>query len=146
MTSSAIKADGVLPVEYTCDGERSSPPIEWTGAPKETRFYALNLWHVAPGNDIKSYWLLYNIPASSSKIPKNVKDVGQIGLNDKNRREYDPMCSKGPGVKKYHVTVYALSSELKLSPDRANRAALLATIKDVAIAEGTLTFQYERKK
>ena len=146
VTSSAIKADGVLPVEYTCDGERSSPPIEWTGAPKETRFYALNLWHVAPGNDIKSYWLLYNLPASSSKIPKNVKDVGQIGLNDKNRREYDPMCSKGPGVKKYHVTVYALSSELKLSPDRANRAALLAAIKDVAIAEGTLTFQYERKK
>ncbi|MFO1042964.1 MAG: YHYH protein [Planctomycetaceae bacterium] len=146
VTSSAIKADGVLPVEFTCDGESSSPPIEWTGAPKETRFYALNLWHVAPGNDIKSYWLLYNIPASSSKIPKNVKDVGQIGLNDKNRREYDPMCSKGPGVKKYHVTVYALSSELRLSPDRANRAALLAAIKDVAIAEGTLTFQYERKK
>lgn len=146
VTSSAIKADGELPVEYTCDGERSSPPIEWTGAPKETKFYALNLWHVAPGNDIKSYWLLYNIPASSGKIPKNVKDIGQLGLNDKNRREYDPMCSKGPGVKKYHVTVYALSSELKLSPDRANRAALLAAIKDVAIAEGTLTFQYERKK
>lgn len=56
------------------------------------------------------------------------------------------MCSKGPGAKTYNLTVYALSSELKLKPDQANRAALLAAVKDVAIAEGTLTFQYERKK
>ena len=145
VTSSAFKNDGDLPAEYTCDGNRSSPPIEWSGAPAGTKFYALNVWHVAPGNEIKSYWVLYNIPASATKLPKNAKDQGQVGSNDKNRREYDPMCSKGPGVKKYHVTVYALSSELKLTPDRANRAALLTAIKDVTLAEGTLTFQYERK-
>lgn len=145
VSSSAFKNDGDLPKEYTCDGDGSSPPIEWTGAPPETRFYAVNLWHVAPGNEIKSYWVVYNIPSRSPKLPKNAHNVGQVGLNGKNRREYDPMCSKGPGVKKYHVTVYALASELKLAPDRANRAALLAAIKDVALAEGTLSFQYERK-
>ena len=56
------------------------------------------------------------------------------------------MCSKGPGVKLYHITVYALSAELKLSADQATRANLLKAIKDITLAEGTLDFQYERKK
>ena len=90
--------------------------------------------------------MVYNIPAKVTNLPKNSTAIGQTGVNGKNRREYDPMCSKGPGVKKYHITVYALSSELKLWPDQANRTALLAAMKEIAIAEGTLSFQYKRKK
>ena len=54
------------------------------------------------------------------------------------------MCSKGPGVKQYHVTVYALSVEPTLPAGGATRAALLAAIGKTTLAEGTLTFSYER--
>jgi hypothetical protein len=54
------------------------------------------------------------------------------------------MCSKGPGVKTYHVTVYALSALPKLRPNAATRDALLEAIKDITLAEGTLTYTYER--
>jgi phosphatidylethanolamine-binding protein (PEBP) family uncharacterized protein len=47
-------------------------------------------------------------------------------------------------VKEYHVTVYALSAEARLSPDEASRANLPEAIKDITIAEGTLHFKYER--
>lgn len=70
----------------------------------------------------KSYWVIYNISANATKLAKNSKTVGKLGLNDKRRAEYEPMCSKGPGVKEYHITVFALSAEPKLSPDKANRA------------------------
>jgi hypothetical protein len=56
------------------------------------------------------------------------------------------MCSKGPGVKKYHITVYALSAAPKLPADHATRANLLKAIKDITLAESTLDFQYERKQ
>jgi len=56
------------------------------------------------------------------------------------------MCLKGPGVKKYHITVYALSSESKLAKGSDNRASFLEAIKDISPAETTLDFQYERKK
>ena len=69
-----------------------------------------------------------------------------MGLNDKRRNDYDPMCSKGPGAKEYHITVYALSDEVKLAPDQATRVKLLAAIKGITLAEGTLTYKYERKK
>jgi phosphatidylethanolamine-binding protein (PEBP) family uncharacterized protein len=77
---------------------------------------------------------------------ENSKNVGKSGLNDRRRAGYEPMCSKGPGVKKYHITVYALSAEPKLPPDKATRANLLTAIKDITLAEGTLDFQNERKR
>jgi phosphatidylethanolamine-binding protein (PEBP) family uncharacterized protein len=143
VTSSAIAADGRLPVEFSCDGDGISPPIEWMPGPPGTAGYALALWHEAPDR-VKSYWVVHGIPASVTSLPKGSRAVGIAGLNDKGRAEYDPMCSKGPGVKQYHVTVYALSVEPTLPAGGATRAALLAAIGKTTLAEGTLTFSYER--
>jgi len=143
VTSPAIAADGTLPVEFTCDGAGISPPIEWKPGPKGTACYALALWHEAPDR-VKSYWVVHGIPASATSLPKGSRSVGTTGLNDKGRAEYDPMCSKGPGVKQYHITVYALSAPPKLPSGGATREALLAAIGTTTLAEGTLTFSYER--
>lgn len=90
--------------------------------------------------------MVYNIPADVTKLPADAKGVGQVGINDKRRAEFDPMCSKGPGLKTYHLTVYALSAELKNPADKLTRTSLLAAVKEITLAEGTLDFQYERKK
>ncbi len=143
VTSSAIGPDGNLPVEFTCDGAGVSPPLEWQAGPPGTKSYAITLWHEAP-DQVKSYWVVYGIPSRSTQLAKNSTGVGTTGLNDKNRTEYDPMCSKGPGVKTYHITVYALSAEPKLPTRGATRDALLDAIGDITLAEGTLTYTYER--
>lgn len=145
VTSSVFDPGGTIPSDFTCDGTSSSPPVQWEGAPQGTKSFVLSLWHTAPDQE-KSYWMIYNIPADVTTLSKNSKGVGKVGLNDKRRAEYDPMCSKGPGKKTYHITVFALSEELKLAPDKANRASVLAAIKDITLAEGTVDFQYERKR
>lgn len=144
VTSAALDAQGRLGVEYTCDGASASPPVAWKNVPAGTKSFAVSLWHVASDKE-KSYWLVYNIPADVAALAKNSRGVGTTGLNDKRRAEYDPMCSKGPGVKTYHFTVYALSRKVALSADQATRANLLAAIQNTVLAEGTLDFQYERK-
>ncbi len=145
VSSPAIGADGMLPVEFTCDGLSASPPVQWKDAPAGTKSYALSLWHTAPDQE-KSYWIVYNIPADIDHLDKNDKKTGTVGLNDKKRPAYDPMCSKGPGVKEYHITMYALSSELKLPKGGEHRAALLKAVKDITLAESTFDFKYERKR
>ncbi len=145
VTSTAIDANGFMGKEYTCDGASASPQVAWTGAPAGTKCYAVNVWHTPGPGDTKSYWVVYNIPAHVAALDKNSKGVGTLGHNDKRRAAYDPMCSKGPGVKTYHITVYALSAEPKLAPDQANRTNLLTAIKDITLATGTLDFRYERK-
>jgi phosphatidylethanolamine-binding protein (PEBP) family uncharacterized protein len=144
VTSPAIGADGILPMEFTCDGAGASPPLEWQAGPPGTKSYAISLWHEAPDR-VKSYWVVYGIPSDSTQLVKNATNVGTTGLNDKRRAEYEPMCSKGPGVKTYHVTVYALSAVPHLRPNAATREALLDAIKEITLAEGTLTYTYERR-
>ena len=146
VSSPAFDAGGKCPAEFTCDGAGASPPLGWTGAPEGTKFFALQLWHkpLPDKDEVKSYWVITNIPADVTKLVKNTKGVGKDGYNDKNRTGYDPMCSKGPGLKEYHITVYALSAEPKFSVDKVTRADLLAAIKDITLAESTLSYKYER--
>ncbi|MFO0943776.1 MAG: YHYH protein [Pirellulales bacterium] len=144
LTSSSIDTKGFLLIDCTCDGKKQSPAIAWSDLPAGTKTVAISLWHTAPDQE-KSYWLAYNIPADIKGIEQNGLKTGTLGLNDKKRAEYDPMCSKGPGVKTYHITVYALSSQLDIKPDQMNRKRLLDEVKKHKLGESTLDFNYERK-
>lgn len=146
LSSPAFGAGEFYPVEFTGDGEGVSPPLSWKGAPKGTRSFALTLWHLpGPGGPEKSYWVLYNIPAAAHCLPKNVRGIGKTGYNDKNQTNYDPMKSKGPGAKEYHVTLYALSAEPRFTQEKVTRSELLNAIRDITIGETTLSYTYERQ-
>ncbi|MEZ6031820.1 MAG: YHYH protein [Planctomycetaceae bacterium] len=144
VASSSLDKSGMLSIECTCDGDRESPAVAWKNLPMGTRSIAISLWHTAPDQE-KSYWVVYNIPAVVSELKQQSRGVGTLGINDRKRAEYDPMCSKGPGVKTYHITVFALSEDVKLSANKASRAELLKAVKDITLGETTLDFEYERK-
>lgn len=143
VTSPAVGPDGRLPARFTCDGAGISPPVAWQAGPPGTASYALILWHEAP-DDVKTYWVVHGIPATVTQLAEDARTVGTIGANGKGRAEYDPMCSRGPGIKEYRLTVYALSATPQLGGARANRESLLAALADITLAEGTLVFTYER--
>lgn len=145
VSSASIDANGRLSIDCTCDGKKQSPAIAWKNAPAGTKAFAISLWHTAPDQE-KSYWLVYNIPATSQGVAQNARPDGIVGLNDRRKAEFDPMCSKGPGVKTYHLTVYALSKTIDLPADRVTRASLREAIQGITLAEGTLDFEYERKE
>lgn len=147
LESPSIASSGRLSEDCTCDGRSESPAIAWSGLPEGTKFVAVSLWHEAPDQE-KSYWVVYNIPASTTALPQNAAakpTTGVTGINDRKQRSYDPMCSRGPGLKTYHITVYALSRELQLDPQQASRSALRSALNGVLLGEATLDFTYERQ-
>ena len=144
VSSRSLDANGMLSIDCTCDGKRESPAVAWKNVPAGTKSIAISLWHTAPDQE-KSYWVVYNIPANVTELKQKSTGAGKLGINDRKRAEYDPMCSKGPGLKTYHITVFALSDTLKLSPSQVSRAALLEAVKDITLGETTLNFEYERK-
>jgi gluconolactonase len=148
LTSPEVTEGGMLPVEYTCDGESSTLALAWQGAPAATKSYAMIMHHVAAPDDIHWYWVLWNIPAEVTSLPKNMTGIGTLGTNSVNdKTAYSPPCSKGPGNKQYTYTVYALSGEPKLTvpATQVNRAALLDAIKDITLASAELNVIYSRK-
>jgi len=143
VTSPAFGPNENLPAEFTCDGAGISPPLAWSPGPPGTKCYCLSLWHQAP-DQLKSYWVVHGIPAAVTQLEKNSRGVGTAGVNDKRRAQYDPMCSRGPGAKTYHITVYALSAQPKLPAGGTTREALLEAIREITLDQGTLTYSYER--
>ena len=147
LSSPTVTQGGALPVEYTCDGASATLALSWSGAPAGTLSYAVIMHHIAAPDDIHWYWVLYNLSASVTSLAKNTSGIGTLGNNSVNgRTEYSPPCSKGPGLKNYTYTVYALSAQPKLSVPAAqvNRAALLEAIKSITLASAELNVTYTR--
>lgn len=142
-----LPADGRLPEEYTCDGEASTTALSWSGAPAGTKSFALLMDHIAAPEDIHWYWVLYDIPADTTSLPKNVSGIGTLGNNINNGlAEYSPPCSQGPGDKTYTFTVFALSQQpnFDVPADKVDRAALLEAIKDITLGSATFSTVYAR--
>lgn len=159
VSSPAVKDDGVLPAEFTCDGASLSLPIVWDHAPEGTKSFAITMHHIPgppkrdpgtkPAEDKHVYLVIYNLPADCTELAKADKASGDRGVNTVNGRpEYAPPCSKGPGFKTYTITAYALSVSPELRPEKdrgkVTMDTLLAAIKDKTLATATLDVQYAR--
>lgn len=146
LRSPVVAEGGELPKEFTGDGAGVTPPLEWTGAPAGTKSFALIMSHIPGPGEVKWYWTLYDIPATTTSLAKAVAGVGKVGTGFKGQIGYEPPHSKGPGRKTYTLTLYALSAEPKMSvpPAQVNRDTLLAAIKDITLASTELNVTYTR--
>ena len=146
LRSPAVVEGGALPKDYTGDGSAATLPLQWSGAPAGTRSFAVIMHHLAP-DAIKWYWVLYNIPADVTSLPKNVQGIGTLGNNSVNKAlGYAPPHSKGPGPKKYTYTVYALSAPppVTVAPSEVSREALLSAMDGLILASAQLNVIYTR--
>lgn len=145
LSSTAVANGGALPATYTCDGASQSPPLAWSGAPAGTQSYALSMHHIAP-DATHYYWTVYNIPASVSAIPANNTSIGTYGANSVNPNlAYAAPCSRGPGLKNYTITLYALSAAPTIAAGTTvTRDVLLAAIADRTLAASALNITYSR--
>jgi len=146
LSSPAVKEDGRLPVEFTGDGEGFSPPVQWRGAPEGTMGYALIMDHLAPGNEMKSYWVLWDIPATITSLPEDAEDIGKTGVGFRGEVGYEPPHSKGPGDKTYSLHVYALSAPVAVesSAGSVTREVLLKAMEGKILAQADLNVVYAR--
>ncbi|MEQ1839162.1 MAG: YbhB/YbcL family Raf kinase inhibitor-like protein, partial [Verrucomicrobiales bacterium] len=146
LTSPDVAANGRLPMEYTGDGAGSTLPLTWSGAPAGTKSYALIMDHLAPANEMKSYWVMWNIPGTLTSLPKDAEGIGETGVGFRGETGYEPPHSKGPGDKTYVLHLYALSAEpdLTVPASGVNREALLAAMDGRILATADLSVIYAR--
>ena len=147
LRSPAVTDGGALPKEFTGDGDSASPPLEWSGAPAGTQSYALIMHHTDAKGENVTYWILYNMPATVTSLPKNAQGVGTLGVSSRgNHAGYSAPHSKGPGTRVYVFTVYALSLPVPLALPKAGvtKEALLAAVKGKILASADLSTSYTR--
>jgi len=140
--------DGALDIDSTCDGAAKSPALAWSNEPSGTGSYAIVMDHVPPEGGHHWYWVEWGIPATTHAVAAGATDTGVFGGNNVNPNVgYAPPCSKGPGLKTYTITVYALSTSPDLpqtSTASVNRETLLSAISGITLAKASIDLTYSR--
>jgi hypothetical protein len=131
----------LIPKKYTCDGQDINPPITIEGIPKEAKTLVLAVDDPDAPSGTWDHWIVWNIPASTSKIAEN-SVPGEEGVNSARQQGYMGPCPPG-GTHRYFFKVYALDTELSLGSGSRKKDAEKA-MQGHVLAKGELMGLYRR--
>ena len=150
LRSSAFENGKAIPVKHSCDGEDVSPPLEWSGVPKEAKSIALICDDPDAPGGIWVHWVLYGIPPGVAGIEESIPSKGKVigrarhGQNDFRRLGYGGPCPPKGKAHRYFFKIYALDEELELQAG-ASKKDLLKVMQGHVMAEGQLVGTYQRE-
>jgi Raf kinase inhibitor-like YbhB/YbcL family protein len=137
VTSSAFVAGAPIPVEFSCRGANTSPPLSWTGVPGQAAALALVVDDPDAPHGTYRHWVVVDIPPAATGAPTGQPPPGGRQLpNSAGHARYDGPCPPS-GTHHYRFTVYALSRLLGLPADASLDDALHA-IDSATLARGRL--------
>jgi phosphatidylethanolamine-binding protein (PEBP) family uncharacterized protein len=136
------------PASWCFPAQLSTPPLVWQGAPEGTKGFALVMDHIDRDGVLKVYWTLFDIPASTTTLPTNVRGVGRNGATWKRDQTYVPPHSAGGAKQTYTIHLYALDAapQLDSSAGPVTRDRLLAAIRGHVLDSADLRATYQRPR
>jgi len=155
LTSPAFEQNQPISPRYTALGENVSPPLQWSGAPKDIREWALICEDPdAPLPTPFTHWIVYGLDANISKLPEGLAQqehiigpvVAKQGMNSLLKPGYTgPMPPPWDRAHRYQFRLYALNAPLTLSKG-AGREEFLRAIENKVIEQAELVGTYERSR
>jgi Raf kinase inhibitor-like YbhB/YbcL family protein len=141
---------------FGCSGENKSPALRWSGAPKDTKSFAVTVYDPdAPTGSGWWHWFVVNIPANVTELPADAGAAGGANLPkgaspvkiDYGFAAWGGVCPPpGDRPHRYIFTVYALKTD-KLDIPADATAALAGFMTNAnAIAKASFTAKYGRPK
>jgi Raf kinase inhibitor-like YbhB/YbcL family protein len=139
---------------FGCNGGNVSPSLAWKNAPPGTKSFAVTMYDPdAPTGSGWWHWVVYNIPAGTTKLEAGAGDASKHllpagamqGNNDGSMAGYMGPCPP-PGDKPhhYHITVFALDTDKIDVPANATAAVVGFNLHAHTLAKAELTALYGR--
>jgi Raf kinase inhibitor-like YbhB/YbcL family protein len=159
LSSPDIKPGAMLANTYVfnafgCSGENKSPALKWSGAPKDTKSFALTLYDPdAPTGSGWWHWVVYNIPADATELAAGAGTAGSTtlpkgatqGRTDFGTAAFGGACPpQGDKPHRYIFTVYALKTDKLDAPADASAALIGFMIHANQLAKASFTAKYGR--
>ncbi len=149
-----VKAEQVFN-SFGCTGKNISPALEWTGVPAGTKSLALIVHDPDAPTGVGGFthWIVYNIPATATKIDKGAGTVdgkllpvgtAQAPTSFGAPGWGGPCPPAGDKPHRYVFTLYALGLEKLDLPANVTQALAGFNINGNALAKTSLTALYGR--
>jgi Raf kinase inhibitor-like YbhB/YbcL family protein len=148
VTSSVLQEGQPIPDKYTGHGQDVSPPLQWTGAPPQTKSFAIVCDDPDAPDGTFTHWIIYNVPPADTNFTENITktetlpDGSQQGKNSFGNIGYNGPAPPAGQMHHYHFRLFALDTMLNLSSG-VDRDDLLNAMKGHVLAEGELMGTYE---
>jgi Raf kinase inhibitor-like YbhB/YbcL family protein len=150
--SDVFKDGETIPRGHSAYAENTSPPMRWTGAPAETRSFAL----VVEDPDAHKvvpfiHWVIYNIPGEIGVLDPGLPTSERLnhptaamqGKNSKGEIGYfGPRPPEGDPPHRYQFRLFALDEMMNLQPG-LTREELFAAIHGHVTAYGEMTGMFQ---
>lgn len=161
LSSPEIKANGIFPKKFEyngfgCSGDNKSPALKWSGAPKDTRSFAVTVYDPdAPTGSGWWHWMVINIPADVTGLPSDAGAVNSTLLPKgamQSRTDFGvngwggPCPPQGDKPHRYIFTVYALKTDKLELPADATAALTGYMIHANSLGKASFTAKYGRPK
>jgi Raf kinase inhibitor-like YbhB/YbcL family protein len=141
---------------FGCTGENKSPALKWSGAPRDTKGFAVTVYDPdAPTGSGWWHWSVVNIPANVTALPPDAGNASGAKLPAGARQvrsDYGVAAWGGacppPGDKphRYVFTVVALKVDKLDIPAEATAALAGFMIHANALAKASFTARYGRPR
>ncbi len=148
LKSPAFSQEEEMPTRYTCEGANISPPLEWSGAPPETRSFALVMEDLDAPSGLFRHWAVYDLMADRTLLPEGIghgvktEALGH-GVNDYGHPRYDGPCPpESDDAHRYRFRLAALDLDTPLAVPKEPAADLWDIIRPHIVAEAELIGSY----
>lgn len=140
VSSPVFGHEGMIPKQYTCDGEGKNPPIRIGDVPEGTRSLALIVEDPDAPGKIFDHWIMWNIPVL--EMIEEDSTPGIIGKNSKGQNKYTGPCPPS-GIHRYYFKLYALDAVLYIDHN-ASKNDLITAMQSHILGYGELIGLYSR--
>ncbi|MFZ6014978.1 MAG: YbhB/YbcL family Raf kinase inhibitor-like protein [Patescibacteria group bacterium] len=149
ISSSAFGNNGLIPAQYTCDGQNINPPLGFSDIPSNAKSLVLLMDDPDVPKSVREdgmwdHWVVYNIPPATVTIFEAQNPPGLMGVNTGGRLAYGGPCPPDK-EHRYFFKLYALDSMLELA-EGATRAEVENAMEGHIIAQAELMGRYDRNR
>lgn len=145
LKSPAFVEKGVIPAEYSCDGANLSPELNWARVPEGTKSFVLLVEDPDTPVGTFDHWIVYNIPANVTSLPKGIKELPQGAKYAANTTGKDAYTGPCPPDKehRYIFNLFALDEMLDLKEGATKSQVQIAMFKHI-LGRAVLIGRYNR--
>lgn len=144
LESSEIKLNSMIPVQFTCEGADTSPPLSWHDAPPKTQSFALVVEDPDANSGVWTHWILFNLPATLNKLKIGTATPAGASVG---KNSWETLNYRGPcppiGAHSYIFTLYALDKVLDFG-DGASKDSILQAMTGHVLGSSKLVGLYQK--
>ncbi len=148
ITSPAFTHGGLIDPRHSCDGDDTSPPLNWQDIPPATKSLAIICDDPDAPMGTWVHWVYFNLPPQIATLPAGITPIpqppqgGRQGRNDFGRIGYGGPCPPS-GSHRYYFKLYALDTILDLDAGSTKRH-LVQAMQNHILDKASIMCRYER--